>query len=641
VTSYLPILTIALLLQFNQANSQVADSLLTPNALKKLSLKELLDVEVISVSKHPEKLTEVASAIQVITQQDIRNSGAKTLPEALRLASNLQVAQVNSSQWAISARGFNNVLANKLLVLIDGRTVYTPLYAGVFWDVQNLVLDDIDRIEVISGPGGALWGVNAVNGVINIITKNSKDSKGLFVEGLAGSNVPGMGSIRYGGAINDKLSYRIYGMGYKLGNSVDTNELKVNDRWGTWQAGARFDWDVSAKDKISLVQGIYRADPNPDGGDTAVLARGDNIIARWDHSISAKSDFQLQVYYDHTLRDFGNGFTEDLKTYDIDWHHRNQIGRRHQLTYGLNLRLMDHLVTNLELFAFMPAHKKLYNYNAFVQDEITLITDRLRLTIGSKAGNNNYTGFEYQPNVRVTWLPSKSQTIWGAVSRSVRTPSRLDRDFSLYLLPNLPVLTGGPFDSEKLIAYELGWRSQPIDNLSVSLATFYNRYDNIRSVEPGPPPLYIPFTIGNGVKGITYGGEISATWQVLSQWQLRGGYTFLKKDLSVKSTSMDMNKGSAESNDPEHQFLIQSVVNINRNIEWGTVIRYIGKLPKPAVKAYTGLDIRIGWKITRVFEFNLIGQNLLDQQHLEFIPSSSKAPREIERGVFGRVICRL
>jgi iron complex outermembrane recepter protein len=638
VTTYLPILTVALLLQVNQAYSQVADSL-APTALKKLSLKELLDVEVISVSKHPEKLTEVASAIQVITQHDIRNSGAKTLPEALRLASNLQVAQINSSQWAISARGFNNSLANKLLVLIDGRTVYTPLYAGVFWDVQNLMLDDIERIEVISGPGGTLWGVNAVNGVINIITKNSKDSKGLFVEGLAGHNVPGMGSMRYGGSINNKLSYRIYGMGFKLGNSVDTNKLKVNDEWTNWQGGVRLDWEVSDKDKISLVQGIYKADPNPDAKDTPVIAKGDNITARWNRVISAKADFQLQVYYDHTFRDFGTGLKEDLKTYDIEWQHRNQIGRRHQLTYGLNLRLMDHRVTNLELLVFLPAHKNLYNHNAFVQDEITL-NDRLRLTVGSKAGSNNYTGFEYQPNIRVTWLPSRTQTVWGAVSRSVRIPSRIDRDFYIYRLPNILLLSGSNFDSEKLIAYELGWRSQPIENLSVSLATFYNRYDDIRSIEPGPPPLNIPFALGNGVKGISYGSELSATWQAHSRWLLKGGYTFLKKDLSVKSTSMDLNKGSAESNDPEHQFLIQSVVDITRKIEWGTVIRYIGKLPKPVVKAYTGLDVRIGWKITRVIEINLIAQNLLNQQHQEFI-ASSRNRREIERGLFGKVICRL
>ena len=640
MASYLSFPSIALVLMSNLAFGQLSDSLLSPHALKSLSLIELLEFEVVSVSKHPEKLNDAPSAIQVITRKDIRNSGAKTLPEALRLANNLQVAQVNASQWAISARGFNNVLANKLLVLIDGRTVYTPLYAGVFWDVQNVMLEDIDRIEVISGPGGTLWGANAVNGVINIITRNSKDTKGLFVEAASGSNLPGQGSIRYGGHIKEKLFYRIYGMGYKLDNSVDTNKVRVDDKWSMWQGGFRVDWDASANDKISFQQNIYKADPNPDGGDTSVIAKGDNIMARWDHIISGKSVFQLKAYYDHTLRDFGNGFKEDLKTYDIEWHHRNQIGRRHEFSYGLNFRLMDHNVTNLELFAFLPANKKLYNYNVFVQDEIELIKDYLRLTVGSKAGNNNYTGFEYQPNIRVTWKPSKTQTVWGAVSRAVRTPARIDREFYLFLIPNLALISGSNMRSETVIAYELGWRSQPIENLSVSLATFYNTYDHLRSVEPGPPPLYFPLTFGNGVKGNSYGSELSATWQVYNRWQLRGGYTIIKKDLSVKSTSMDLNKGSAESNDPEHQFLLQSTVDFARKIEWGTVIRYVSKLPKPPVKAYMGLDIRIGWKITKVFEVDLIGQNLLNDQHLEFIPSSP-APREIKRSLFGKVICRL
>ncbi len=338
-------------------HSQVQDTLLSSHSLKKLSLEELMDIEVTSVSKRPEKLTEVASAIQVITQKDIRSSGAKTLPEAFRLAPNLQVAQVNSSQWAISARGFNNVLANKLLVLIDGRTVYTPLYAGVFWDVQNLLLEDVDRIEVISGPGGTLWGANAVNGVINIITKNSSDTKGLFAEAATGSDFPGLGSLRYGGKINDDLTYRVFGTGFKLGSVRDTNGMKVNDDWRMIKGGFRLDWKASENNKLSLQANIYGGKPNPDAADTSVIARGDNIVARWNHTISEKSDFQFQAYYDHTWRDFGSGFTEDLKTYDIDWQNRYQLGRRHELTYGLNFRLMDHKVTNLELFAFLPRRK--------------------------------------------------------------------------------------------------------------------------------------------------------------------------------------------------------------------------------------------------------------------------------------------
>lgn len=598
-----------------------------------------MNIEVTSVSKRSEKLREAASAIQVITQNDIRASGVKTLPEALRLAPNLQVAQVNSSQWAISSRGFNNVLANKLLVLIDGRTVYTPLYAGVFWDVQNLLLEDIDRIEVISGPGGTLWGANAVNGVINIITKNSADTKGLFAEAATGTNLPGLGSLRYGGKITNDLTYRVFATGFKLGSVLDTNGTKVDDDWTMIKGGFRLDWNASENNKLSLQTNIYGGKPNPDATDTAVIARGDNIIARWNHTISAKSDFQLQAYYDHTWRDFGNGFSEDLKTYDIDWQNRYQVGRQHELTYGLNFRLMDHKVTNLELFAFLPPRKTLYLYSLFVQDKITLVNERLHFTIGAKIEHNSYTGFEYQPNARLTLTPAKNQTIWAAVSRAVRTPARIDRDFFLYIAPNFPFISGNDnFISESMIAYELGWRLQPQKNLSLSLATFYNIYDHIRSVEPGPPPFNIPVTFGNGVKGETYGIELAITHQLTNWWNLRGGYTFLKKDLSVKADSKDMNAGTAESNDPRHQFLIQSSMDIPGGIEWGAVIRYIDKLPKPNVPGYTELDLRIGWKLGKVVELSVVGQNLLNNRHPEFIASTP--PREIKRSIYGKIICR-
>lgn len=622
-------------------HAQLPDSLSSPEALKRLSLEELMNMQVTSVSKRPEKLNEAASAIQVITQKDIHNSGAKTVAEALRLVPNLQVAQVNSSQWAISSRGFNNVLANKLLVLIDGRTVYTPLYAGVFWDVQNLLLEDVDRIEVISGPGGTLWGANAVNGVINIITKSSADTKGLFAEGAIGTNLPGQGSLRYGGQLAKDLSYRVYGTGFKLPSAIDTNKLKAGDEWSMIQGGLQLDWSPSTNNQITLQQNIYTGDPNPDGGDTSIRARGTNILARWNHAISERADFQLQAYYDHTWRDFGNGFTEDLKTYDVDWHNRNALGRKHVLTYGLNFRLMDHKVTNLELFAFLPGHKNLYRYSAFLQDEIMLLNDRLRLTIGSKIEHNNYTGFELQPNARIAWLPSKDQTVWAAVSRAVRTPSRTDRDFYLYLLPDLPLISGdSSFHSEDMMAYELGWRAQPMKNLSLSVATFYNVYDNIRSAEPGPPPFGIPITFGNGVKGKSYGIELSATYQLTGWWKLRGGYTFLKKDLSVKPGSSDLNEGSAESNDPRHQLVIQSSIDIRGGLELGTVIRYVDKLPDPYLRGYTGLDMHIGWRLGKHMELELVGQNLLDNHHIEFIPESP-APRQIERGIYGRITCRI
>lgn len=609
-------------------------------SLLKLSLEDLMNIKVTSVSKNVENLEEVASAIQVITRSDIHNSGAKTLPEALRLASNLQVAQVNSSQWAISARGFNNVLANKLLVLINGRAVYTPMYAGVFWDVQNVLLEDVDRIEVISGPGGTIWGANAVNGVINVITKSSKETKGFYADAEAGSNLPGMGSIRYGGQMNDKMTYRVFGQGFKLNNTLLTNGSKAEDEWTMGKAGFRMDWDAGTKDLITLQGTYYSGRPNPDGADTAIIAKGDNITLRWKHTTSERSDFRLRFYYDHTFRNFGNNFREDLKTYDIDLLMRNKMGDRHELTYGANLRMMDHHVTNMPLFGFFPGKKTLFLYSAFAQDKILLVKDRLRLTIGAKIEHNTYTAFEFQPNTRLSFTPAKNQTIWAAVSQAVRTPSRIDRDFAAFIAPSMPLIKGDSnFVSERLTAYELGWRVQPSKTLSVSISSFYNTYDNIRSAEPGPPPAHIPITFGNGVKGETYGIELSVINQVADWWTVKGGYTFLKKDLSVKPTSKDANNGTAESDDPQHQFVIQSNIKLPARFELGTIVRYVDQLPKPYVPSYFGLDVRVGWKLSKSIELNLVAQNLLDKHHPEFVPSSP-SPREIERSIYGKISCR-
>ncbi len=631
------VLLLGIVLHSQFSNAQT-DSLFSSLSLKKLSLEELMDIEVTSVSKRPEKLREVASAIQVITNEHIRASGAKTLAEALRLASNLQVAQVNSSQWAISGRGFNNVLANKLLVLLDGRVVYTPLYAGVFWDVQNVILEDIDRIEVISGPGGTLWGSNAVNGVINIISRSSAETKGFFAEAATGTGLPVLGSVRYGGNLGKEISYRVYGTGFKMGSASDSMGAKSNDEWPMLKGGFRMDW-ATGKNKLVLEGNVYRGEPNPDAADTAVIAKGDNVRVRWNHTISERSDFQLQTYYDHTSRDFGNGFAENLKTFDLDWQHRYNPGSRHALTYGLGFRLMHHQVTNLELFAFLPADKTLRLYNAYVQDNIRL-SERLNFILGIKAEHNSYTGFEYQPNARISWTPNKKQNLWAAVSRAVRTPARIDRDFFLLIAPNLPLIAGNDaFESETLIAYEIGWRSQPMDNLTFSLSAFYNVYDNLRSAEPGAPPLFIPITFGNGVKGNSYGLEMSVMTQINHWWNLRGGYTFLNKELELKPGSLDANNASAESNDPRHQFMLQSSIKLPGAFDLGTVFRFVDKLPQPYVSSYSELDIRLARKIGKIIELNIVAQNLLAKRHLEFIPSSPAA-REIERSIYGKIICR-
>lgn len=608
-----------------------------PDELKRLSVEELLDVEVTSVSRRPERLSQAASAIQVISQEEIRRSGATSLPEALRLASNLQVAQVNSSQWAISARGFNNVLANKLLVMIDGRTVYTPLYAGVFWDVQDTLLEDVDRIEVVSGPGGALWGANAVNGVINVTTRGAQQTQGLFLQADAGRELRAMGGMRYGGELTPNLHYRIYGKAFERDDTTLTDGSDAGDDWNMKQGGFRLDWDSDGT-VLTLQSDVYDGKPNPDG-DEVVSASGGNLLGRWQHTISEDSDFQLQMYYDRTRRDFNNGFAEDLATYDIDWQHRFALGSRHEVILGLNARRMDHQVDNLPLFAFLPAHEVMDRYGVFVQDEITLIPERLRLTLGSKLEDNDYTGTEHQPSGRLAWTPTDAQTLWAAVSRAVRTPARIDRDFYLDLAPSFPFIVGGDFQSEKVLAYELGWRLQPDADASISLSAFFNEYDDLRSVQPGGPPFGLPVTFANAVEGDTYGLELAAAYQLLEGWRLKGGYTFLKKHLAVKPGSIDLNDASVESNDPQNQLVIQSLLDLPYGVELDGVVRYIDALADPQVRSYVSVDLRVAWSVTEQLEVSIVGQNLLDERHPEFVPSNPSA-REIERGVYGRVTWR-
>ena len=619
---------------FSQTDSSFSVSL-----LKSLSLEQLMNIEVTTVSKGPEKLSDVASAVQVITAEDIRRSGATTLPEALRLASNLQVAKVNSSQWAISVRGFNNVLADKLLVMIDGRTVYTPLYAGTYWDVQNVLLEDIERIEVVSGPGGTLWGANALNGVINIITKKSTETQGLYVQAGAGNVMPWSAELRYGGKINDKLHYRIYGLGYKQADTKLNDGKKAADAWSVGQGGFRIDWDPNEKNQVTVQSDFYDAFPNPDGTN-AVIALGGNVLARWSHRISEKSDFTIRTYFDQTLRDLRNGFKEKLKTFDIDFQYRVKAGRSHELIWGGDVRAIDDRMDNLELFRFDPAHKKLHIYSTFLQDKITLFPSRLFFTVGTKVEHNSYTGIEYSPSGRLSWTPTGRHTVWASVSRAVRTPARIDEDFSLYAAPGVAVIDAGGFISETLVAYELGWRLQPADQLSLSVGTFFNAYDHLTSVKPGPPPLGFPLSFANDVEGHAYGLELSGAYQPTDWWRLRGGYTYLKKKLKVKPGAVDLNNATGESNDPENQFLIQSMFDASKRIEAGFVLRYVSSLPQPKVSAYAGLDVQVGWKMTKNIMLSVTGQNLLDDRHPEFIPTSP-SPRQILRGFNGKLTCRL
>jgi iron complex outermembrane receptor protein len=608
--------------------------------LKRLSLDELQAIEVTSVSKHPEKLSGAASSIQVITGDDIRRAGATSLPEALRLASNLQVAQVDSRAWAITARGFNNSSANKLLVLVDGRAVYTPLHAGVFWDVQDTLLEDIERIEVISGPGATLWGDNAVNGVINISTKNARDSQGVLVTGGGGSELRGAGGMRYGGHVGTDVRFRAYGKYFGRDSSALPIGRQATDDWTMGQGGFRLDWDTSRVSHMTVQSDVYDgriAQP----GTNHIAASGSNVLGRWSRTLSKDSDLSLQLYYDRTHRNIPGTFTEDLQTYDADFQHRFRVGAGHDVVWGLGYRASIDDEGNSAVLSFLPAHLSQRWLNGFVQDEMPLGTDRLRLTLGTKVEHNDYTGVELQPSGRLAWTLTRRQTLWGAISRAVRTPSRIDRDFFVPVALGSAsfLLAGGPdFVSEDVRAYELGYRSEPHDRLSLTVATFQNDYGHIRSLEQLAPPAPFPLVLANGQTGNSHGAELTAEYRVTDWWRLRSGYTAMRLHLRPDPGSTDKSFGSTESHDPNHFGTLRQSLDLPAHLQFDAAFRYVGQIANQTVQAYGELDERFAWQATPALECSIVGQNLLHAHHAEF--GAPVTRKEAERGVHAKLVWR-
>lgn len=619
-----------LVVSASPAVGQQRDSL---EALKQLSLDELMNVEVTSVSRRPERLSQTASAIQVITEDDIRRSGASSLPEALRLASNLQVAQVDSRDWAISARGFNSTTANKLLVLIDGRSVYTPLFSGVFWDVQDVLLADIERIEVISGPGATLWGANAVNGVINVITKHAKDTHGLQLTGGGGTELRGFGSARYGGALGgSRANFRIYTKAFTRAATVLPNGQDAPDEWHKVQGGVRVDWDASPSSRVTVQGDVYDGrvgDPPSAGG---VEVSGGNVVATWRHTISANADVAGHLYYDRTNREIANTFAEDLDTYDVDLQYHAVLGGRHDVVWGVGYRLINDRIGNTAALAFLPPHVARQWFTAFVQDEVAVVANRLHMALGTKVEHNDYTGFEIQPSGRLNWTIGPSRTLWSAISRAVRTPSRIDREF---FVPGQPPysLAGGPdFESERAWAYELGYRHQH-GALLVSLATFYNRYRGLRSLEPVNPPADTTRVIRNGQDGESYGAELTADFRASDRWRLHAGYTELRIHIWPNPGSADTSRGAGESRSPDRQLLLRSSLNLGAHLGLDAGFRYVGKIANQQVPAYSELNVRLSWQPDTGLELSIVGQNLLHERHGEFAAPTTR--RSIKRGVYG------
>jgi len=628
---------------------------------KKLSVQELMDIEVTSVSKSAEPLGGAAAAIAVITSEDIRRSGATSVPEVLRLAPGIHVARQSSNVWAVSSRGFSSTNSEKLLVLSDTRSIYTPLFSGVFWDVQDYLLQDIDRIEVIRGPGATLWGANAVNGVINITTKSAKDTQGLYVETSAGTEERGAAAVRFGGRIGDRGYYRVFGKYFDRDPSFTPNRTSP-DNWNTGHMGFRSDWEATERDKVTLEGDVYRADighlspsivvsgrtePPPP---LRVLAAGGNVLARWQHTMSQNSDVQLRVYYDRTHRN-DPSFVDDLDTVDVDLQHRFAPAPHHDVTWGFDYRFTDNRNEGRGVFAMDPPESRDHLFSGFVQDQIAIVPS-LRVTIGTKLEHNDFSGAEVQPSGRIAWEISAQQTAWAAVSRAVRTPTRLERDIAINATSPLadPVLRllGNPdFPAERLLAYEAGYRWQVRPSLALDVAAFYDRYRGLASLELGSPftdaalrRTIVPIESQNLNDGRSRGGEAWATYAPLRSARFTLSYSNV--DMILTAAGRDLNHGTfADGATPRNQIGFRSSFDLPAHFQADGIVRHLGNIRRFAadasgagIAAYSELDLRLAWNGLRRGEIALIGQNLLHPTHAEFGPPAARG--EIERGVYAR-----
>ena len=603
----------------------------TLDQLAGFSLEQLSSLQVTSVLGRAERLSEAAASIYVITADEIRRSGAQRLPEALRLAPNLSVAQVTSAQYAISARGFNNTVGNKLLVLVDGRTIYTPMFSGVFWDQQHVMLEDVERIEVISGPGTTLWGANAVNGVINVITKKARDTQGALLAG-AGGGLERQASLRYGGELGGGAHFRAYGTTYRH-DGLNRPDGVVDD-WRMSQAGFRADWGAP-ESKLTLQGDAYRGETSHRGfsGPTAIPpleVSGANLLARWSRENADGTGMRLQAYYDHAKREDIALFSPDADIFDVEYQQRAHL-QHHRLVWGAGYRRSTDEVGPGALIRFIPDERSLTWINAFVQDEIALAPS-LDLTLGVKVERNSYTGWETLPSARLAWNPGVDKLAWAAVSRAIRAPARLDREIFLPASPPFLVQGGPDFQSEVAIVTEIGWRAQHANRVSYSITAYRYDWDRLRSVR-------VPGTIANEIEGFTSGVEAWGAWQAARSWRLSAGVTTLHQKLRLKPGRDPAGAANASlANDADYQWMLHSSHALGERTEFDVRVRRVGSLPSPSVPAYTAVDLRLGYRATQALEVALVVRNALDAQHVESgAPSSASM---IERSALVTVAWR-
>jgi len=562
----------------------------------------------------------------------------------LRMVPGLDVAQITANTWAISARGFNSQFEHKLLVLVDGRAVYTPLFGGVNWDTEDVPLEDIERIEVIRGPGGTIWGANAVNGVINVITKKAADTFGALVLAGGGTHEQGFGTTQYGGKIGDQEKYRVFAKYLNDEAFSDLNGQNAHDDWHLLHGGFRLDSELSQKDTVTTQGGVYTGSEGatiihselfpPTNLNVQRIARlsGGNVLTEWDRTFSSRSDTSLHFYFDRYTRD-GPESKEERNTVDLDFQHHLVWGKRQDLIWGLGFRYSaDQTVGTIDQ-AFVPADRAFELFNIFVQDEIALRPDQLWLSVGTKIENGDFGGFDVQPSARITWTPSHRHTLWGAISRATQTPTRRQQNLDAVIAalpgPAEVVLLGNPNSkSEHVVAFELGYRTQLNGRSSFDVTSFFNIYRDLESIEaqspffepnPGPRVLVIPSTIENKIRGTTEGVEVSVNWKATSHWTLSPGYSFLEMHLHPDPTSTDtISAAGAKGSNPGHQAQLRSQIELPHGMAWDANAYFVGSLPTQFVASYTRIDAQFRWRPAESLELSLVGQNLLRNQHTEF-----------------------
>lgn len=589
-------------------------------ALGGMSLEELANVQVTSVSKSVEPLRTAPAAIYVISHDDIRRSGATSIPEALRLAPNLEVTQMSASDYVVSARGFGGSpgaqnFSDKLLVLIDGRSVYSPLYSGVYLDAQDVMLQDVDRIEVISGPGATLWGANAMNGVINIITRSAEVTDGTLVSAAAGS-MERNAAVRYGGRLDDDTAYRFYGMGFHREAQDLPGGATAGDAWSKGQAGFRI--DRTATDDTTTVQGdVYRATENQ-LQQADVMIDGANLLGRWEHRFSAQSQLQVQAYYDLTERysPAGDGAFV-LRTYDLQIQQSLALGSSNRLVWGAGERVNDYAITSTSTLLFVPPDRALTLGNVFAQDTIAL-SRALGATVGMKMEDDPYSGWSALPDARIAWALNDANQLWAAASRAIRSPTPFDVDV-VEKVGSTVFLTGNSqFQPEKVWAYEVGYRAQPAPVLSFSLSAYYNVYEDLRTIEPDSSTTFIPLHWGNLMAGDTYGFELWGNYQVTDWWRLSPGFSTVHKRLHFQPGASGVLGLAQAGDDATGHGSLTSSMDLARNLTFDASLRYVSALPDPALPGYYNMDARLGWRAMRSLELSVTGSNLLNARHLEF-----------------------